>query len=194
MPRMALMIVGLVLFLGAHSIRIFADRQRTALRERLGEGPWKGAYSLVSILGLVLVGWRYPATRDSAVLFWPPLFTRHIAWLLTLFAFVLLAAAYVPGTYIKAAVKHPMVAAVKTWALAHLIANGRLGDAILFGAFLVWAILDFRSARQRDRAANTTYAAKGVSRDAIAIMVGAAAWFVFAKWLHLVLIGVYPFV
>ncbi len=190
---MAVMIVGLVLFLGVHSVRIFAEDARTSLLAKLGEARWKGLYSLASLAGLALVSTGYPATRDGSVLYAPPTFTRHLAWLLTLVSFVLVTAAYVPGTKIKAAVKHPMVASVTVWALAHLVVNGRTGDVVLFGSFLVWAILSFRAGRRRDRAAGTTYPAMGVSRDLVAIAIAAGAWFVFAKWLHLRLVGVYPF-
>jgi uncharacterized membrane protein len=118
---------------------------------------------------------------------------RHLGALLTVPAFVLLAAAYVPGNRIKAAVGHPMVAGVKTWAFAHLLANGTLAAVVLFGAFLVWAVVDFASARRRDRAAGTRYPAGAVSRDAIVLVVGLAAWALFAFLLHGWLIGVSPF-
>jgi uncharacterized membrane protein len=191
---MALLVIGLALFLGVHSIRIFAEDWRTAARARLGEGPWKGLYSLVSIAGFVLIVWGYGASRAQPMDLWyPPTWTRHLAALLTVPSFVLLAAAYVPGTRIKAAVKHPMVASVKIWALAHLLANGRLADVVLFGAFLVWAVLDFRCARQRDRRDGVRYETGPITRDLLAVVVGAAAWALFAFGLHVRLIGVAPF-
>ena len=165
---MTLLILGLVLFLGVHSTRIVADGWRTATIARVGEKPWKGIYSLLSIAGFVLLVIGYGAARQApVVLFAPPVWTRHLAALLTIPAFVLLAAAYVPGNAIKRAVGHPMMAGVKVWALAHLLANGTLADLLLFGTFLAWAVLGFIAARRRDRAAGTTYPAGPGSRTAI---------------------------
>jgi uncharacterized membrane protein len=191
---MTLLILGLVLFLGVHSTRIVADGWRTATIARIGEMPWKGIYSLLSIAGFVLLVVGYGAARQSpVVLFAPPVWTRHLAALLTIPAFVLLAAAYVPGNAIKRAVGHPMMAGVKVWALAHLLANGTLADVLLFGTFLSWAVLGFIAARRRDRAAGTTYPAGPGSRTAIAVVAGLVAWAVFAFALHRPLIGVAPF-
>jgi uncharacterized membrane protein len=191
---MTLLMLGLVLFLGVHSTRIVADGWRTATIARVGEKPWKGIYSLLSIAGFVLLVIGYGAARQSpVVLYAPPVWTRHLAALLTIPAFVLLAAAYVPGNAIKRAVGHPMMAGVKVWALAHLLANGTLADVLLFGTFLSWAVLGFIAARRRDRAAGTTYPAGPGSRTAIAGVVGLVAWAVFAFALHRPLIGVAPF-
>jgi len=191
---MTLLMLGLVLFLGVHSTRIVADGWRTATIARVGEKPWKGIYSLLSIAGFVLLVIGYGAARQSpVVLYAPPVWTRHLAALLTIPAFVLLAAAYVPGNAIKRAVGHPMMAGVKVWALAHLLANGTLADVLLFGTFLSWAVLGFIAARRRDRAAGTTYPAGPGSRTAIAVVVGLVAWAVFAFALHRPLIGVAPF-
>lgn len=191
---MIVLVLGLVMFLGVHSTRIVADGWRTDLRKRVGEGPWKGVYSLVSLIGLVLIVYGYGMSRTTPVDLWmPPVWTRHAAALLTLLSFVLLAAAYVPGTRIKARVGHPMVLGVKVWAFAHLMSNGRLADVLLFGAFLVWAVVLYVASRRRDRLAGTRYVAGPVSRDLIAIVAGTAAWVVFALWLHGMLIGVRPF-
>ncbi len=191
---MAMLILGLLVFLGVHSVRIVADDWRTATRARIGEMPWKAAYSLLSLLGFVLICYGYGAARQEAVLLWvAPVWTRHLAALLTLFAFVLLAASHVPGNAIKARLHHPMVLGVKVWALSHLLANGMLADVLLFGSFLVWAVLDFRSSRQRDRAAQTVYAPGRAGPTVIAVVAGVLAWAVFAMWAHRVLIGVRPF-
>ena len=191
---MTLLLLGLALFLGVHSTRIVADGWRTATIARVGEKPWKGIYSLLSIAGFVLLVIGYGAARQSpVVLFAPPVWTRHLAALLTIPAFVLLVAAYVPGNAIKRAIGHPMVAGVKVWALAHLLANGTLADVLLFGTFLAWAVLSFIAARRRDRAAGTTYPAGPGSRTAITVVVGLVAWAVFAFALHRPLIGVAPF-
>ncbi|MDZ7651484.1 MAG: NnrU family protein [Burkholderiaceae bacterium] len=191
---MTLLLLGLVLFLGTHSVRIFADDWRSRRIAALGLNGWKGIYSVLSIAGFVLIVYGYAAARlEPVVLYLPPVWTRHLAALLTIPAFILLVAAYVPGTRIKRAVGHPMVLGVKTWALAHLLANGMLADVLLFGTFLVWSVLDYIAARKRDRAAGTVYVVGPVTRDIIAVAVGLVAWAVFAMWLHRVLIGVGPF-
>ena len=191
---MTLLILGLVLFFGVHSTRIVANDWRAATIARVGEKPWKAIYSLLSIAGFVLLVIGYGAARQSPVVVYvPPVWTRHLAALLTIPAFVLLVAAYVPGNAIKRAIGHPMVAGVKLWALAHLIANGTLADVLLFGGFLAWAALSFTAARRRDRAAGTTYPAGPGSRTAITVVVGLVAWAVFAFALHRPLIGVAPF-
>lgn len=191
---MRYLILGLIIFLGTHSVRIFAEDWRTRAIARIGPLPWKGVYSLVSIAGFVLLVWGYGQARlTSGVLYDPPLYMRHVASLLMLISFVLVAAAYVPGNHLKAALGHPMVAGVKLWAFAHLLSNGRVADVILFGAFLAWAIVDFIVARKRDRAAGTRYAAGSAARTVLTVIAGVAAWAGFALWAHLWLIGVRPF-
>jgi len=149
---MALFLLGLLLFLGSHSVRIVAEDWRVATRMRLGEKMYKGVYSLASIVGFALLVYGFSQIRwDNPMLWTPPTAMRHIAVLLMLLSLVLLVAAQVPNNLIKARLHHPMVLSVKVWALAHLLANGRVADLILFGAFLLWAVLDFRAARQRDR-------------------------------------------
>lgn len=190
---MALLIVGLVLFLGIHSVRIVADGWRTRQRARLGENGWKGLYSLVSIVGFVLIVWGFGLARQHPVLLYvPPLALRHLNALFTLLAFILVVAAYVPANHFKARLGHPMLAGVKVWAFGHLLAIGMLHDVVLFGAFLLWAIVDFVSARRRDRAAGVVYPAGTVKGDAIALVAGIVLWAVFAFWLHGWLIGVSP--
>jgi len=191
---MIYLIAGLVLFLGVHSLRIFADDWRTASIARIGIGGWKGLYSVASIIGFVLIAYGYGLSRQAPVDLWmPPVWTRHATALLTLPIFILLAAAYVPGTAIKARLKHPMMLSVKLWAIAHLLSNGRLDDVLLFGGFLVWATFAFRAARRRDRQQGLTYPAAGWSRDFIAVAIGLVAWVAFAFYLHGMLIGVRPF-
>lgn len=191
---MAYLILGLVLFLGVHSVRIVADGWRTQTLARIGEGKWKGAYSLASVAGLVLIVWGFSLARHDPVVLWnPPVAMRHIAALLTLVAFILLAAAYVPRNGIKARLHHPMVAGVKVWAFAHLLANGTLADVLLFGSFTVWAIVDFSAARRRDRSAGTVYPAGTMAGTAITVVVGTGFWALFALVLHGMLFGVRPF-
>ncbi|MBK8062681.1 MAG: NnrU family protein [Betaproteobacteria bacterium] len=191
---MTWLILGLVLFLGVHSVRIVADGWRTATLARVGEGVWKGLYALASLAGFALIVWGYDEARMAPVDLWfPPLWTRHLAALLTLPAFVLLVAAYVPGNHLKAVLGHPMLAGTKLWALAHLASNGRLADLLLFGGFLVWSALCFRAARRRDRAAGLARPAASGARTALAIAAGVIAWAAFALYLHGALIGVRPF-
>lgn len=190
---MSLLILGLLVFLGAHSTRIFADDWRAGVIERIGEKPWKGIISVVSLIGFVLVVIGYGEARQSPVVLWvPPLWTRHLALLINLVAFISLAAAYVPRNSIKARFGHPMVAGVKAWATAHLIANGNLADVILFGAFLVWSIFDFRTSRRRDRANGTIYPPGVLSNTLLTVVIGTIAWAVFMMVLHVRLIGVAP--
>lgn len=191
---MSMLILGLVLFLGVHSVRIVADDWRTRTIGRIGAGAWKGAYTVISLVGFGLLVWGFGQARMQPVQVWaPPVGMRHLASLLTLMAFVFLAAAYVPGNAIKARMHHPMVLGVKTWALAHLLANGLLHQMLLFGAMLVWAVADFASARRRDRAAGITYQPGRASATAVTVVAGAVAWAVFAMWLHGWWIGVRPF-
>ena len=191
---MLTLVAGLVLFLGAHSVRVFGEGWRASTIANVGEKPWKAVYALVSIAGFVLVAIGYGLARQNPVVMWsqPAVWTRHLAALLTLLAFVLVAAAYVPGNQLKAKLHHPMILGVKVWALAHLAANNTLADLVLFGSFLGWAVLDFRAARQRDRAQGTVYPAGSMPRTAIAVVVGGLAWAVFAFWLHRAWIGVSP--
>lgn len=190
---MDMLLAGLIVFLGVHSTRVFAERFRARWVARIGEKSWKGAYAIVSIAGFFLLVWGYGLARQSPVVLWtPPRGMNHLAALLTLVSFVMLAAAYVPGNGIKALLKHPMVLAVKVWAFAHLLSNGTLADMVMFGAFLAWAVLVFRASRQRDRAQGTVYAPGTASRTWITIVAGVGAWVVFAFWGHARLIGVSP--
>ena len=190
---MLVLILGLVVFLGLHSLRIVADGWRAQTITRIGAQPWKGLYSLASLVGFGLIVWGFGLARQQPVQWWsPPLAMRHVAAPLTLLAFVLLAAAYVPGNGIKARLHHPMVLAVKVWALAHLLANGNAAHVVLFGAFLVWAVLNFSAARRRDRAAATVYPAGNAAATTWVLIVGVGAWAVFAFWLHGWLMGVRP--
>jgi uncharacterized membrane protein len=188
------LILGLIIFLGAHSIRIVADGWRTARIQRLGAGPWKGIYSIVSVAGFVLIVWGFGLARgQSAALWYTPDVMHQVAAALILLAFVLFAAAYVPRNAIKARLHHPMMLSVMAWAFGHLLATGSPADIVLFGGFLVWAIAAFISARRRDRAAGTQYPAGNLTGTLTAIAVGAVAWGAFAFWLHQMLIGVSPF-
>jgi uncharacterized membrane protein len=200
---MAWLILGLVLFLGAHSTRIFAENWRQATLERLGEKAYKGVYTLVSLVGFGLMVFGFDQVRwDSPLLWAPPVWVKHAAALLMLLSLVLLASAYTPRNAIKVKLHHPMVLSVKVWALAHLLANPRLADVVLFGAFLLWSVLNFRAARQRDRlaaaatetGAETTLPAPEVSAAATwrAIGIGVVVWAFLLSRGHTWLFGVSP--
>lgn len=185
--------LGLFLFLGAHSTRIFASGWRTSMQQRLGPIRWKALYSLVSLpgLGLLIYGWSL-ARLEPVVLWTSPTGFKHAAALLTLLAFVLFVAAYVPGNKIKARLHHPMVLGTKIWALSHLLANNTLADLLLFGSFLIWSVLLFIVSRRRDRLESITYPAGRVGPTLWVLGLGFASWAAFAFWLHAALIGVRP--
>lgn len=190
---MLLLIAGLLLFLATHSLRIYAESWRQATIARLGEPSFKGLYSLLSLLALVLIVIGYGQARQEPIVLWsPPMAMRHIAALLTLPVFVLAVAAYLPGTRIRQAMGHPMLIGVKLWATAHLLANGTLADLLLFGGLLLWAVACYGAARKRDRLAGVSYPAGPLSRDIAATVIGLGLWAAFAFWLHLALIGVPP--
>ncbi len=187
---MAVLIIGLVVFLGVHSIALAVPAFRSRATARLGEGAWKGLYALVAAVGLLLVVYGFHLARESpVVLYSPPGWMRYVTFLLMLPVFPLLIAAYLPGR-IKTAMKHPLLAAVKFWALAHLLANGLLADVLLFGGFLAWAVVDRISLKRRVQAVPTVPA--GRFNDLIAVAVGLALYVFFIEWAHLRLFGVSP--
>ncbi len=187
---MAVLIAGLVVFLGVHSIAIFSPDARARALAHWGEGPWKAGYGLISLVGIALVIYGFGLARQApVVLYAPPLWMRHAAIFFMLPVFPLLLAAYLPGR-IKAATKHPMLAAVKLWAFGHLLANGTLADVLLFGGVLAWAVLDRISLKRRPQAIRT--APPGRFNDFIAIVLGLVLYVVFIGWAHVRLFGVSP--
>ena len=189
---MELLIVGLIVFLGAHSIAIVAPDWRETQRARMGEGAWKGAFTLASILGLALIVYGYGLARQApVVLYTPPTWSRHLAAVLLLPIFPLLLATYLPGR-IKSAARHPTLLATKLWALAHLISNGTLADVLLFGGFLAWAVADRISAKRRAVQRPLPGAPPGPMNDVIALVAGLALYAVFVLWAHRWMIGVAP--
>jgi uncharacterized membrane protein len=191
---MPTLVIGLVVLLGVHWTGVLAPGFRDRMVTRIGLRPWKLAYSAVSIAGLLLVIRGYGLARaDPTVLWAPPGWGPHATALLTVVAFVLVVAAYVPGTHFKSALGHPMTVGVALWALGHLLANGTLRALVLFGAFLAWSVVTFAVRRGRDRAAGVTYPPATVARDVVVLVVGVVAALVFAFWLHAPLIGVRPF-
>jgi uncharacterized membrane protein len=186
---MTQLVLGLVMFLGIHSISIFAPGWRDAMASRLGTLTWKGLYSVASLVAFILLVHGYGLARQQpVVIYHPPTWTRHLAMLLMLPVFPLLFSAYLPGR-IKAAVKHPMLTATKAWALAHLLANGMLADVLLFGGFLAWAVLDRISVGKRP-VREVAGAPPGRFNDAIAVVGGLLVYGLFVGWAHRHLIGV----
>lgn len=188
---MLVLILGLVIFLGVHSLSIINEPFRNHLLKSMGEGAFKGAFSVVSAIGLVLIVVGYGMARaDPTLLYAPPTWLRHVALLLLVPVFPLFVATYFPGR-ISHAVKHPTLVAVKLWAVAHLLANGMLHDVVLFGAFLAWAVVDRISLKRRSGHPVPTLPAKPVN-DAIALIGGLAIYVLFVLWIHQWLIGVPP--
>ncbi|HEY0857247.1 MAG TPA: NnrU family protein [Albitalea sp.] len=189
---MTWLVLGLVLFLGIHSVAIVAPGWRDVQVMQRGEKAWKGIYSVVAIAGFVMLIVGYGLARQSPVLLYnPPIWTRHLALLLMVPVFPLLFAAYLPGR-IKSATKHPMLAAVKIWAFAHLLANGTLADVLLFGGFLAWAVVDRISLKRRPPRAIPGAPPRPLN-DVIAVVGGLAVYAAFVMGLHRWLIGVPPF-
>lgn len=187
---MLLLILGLAVFVTAHTFTTFRA-ERAAVIGRVGEIPYKIAFSLVSLAGIVLIVHGFGAYRASGYIpLWdPPVALRHVALLLMLPSLILLAAAYAPSGLIKGAAKHPMLAGVKIWAFAHLLANGDLGSVVLFGTFLAWAVYD-RIAIKRRADAVVPEPSGWTRGDGIAVAVGIAAWALFVGGLHRLLFGV----
>jgi uncharacterized membrane protein len=191
---MTALVLGLVLFLGIHSARIVADGARSAFIAQRGANAWKGLYSVIALVGLVLIVWGYGQARQQPVVLWAsPTWTRHVAAPLTWAAFVLLSASHFRANFFSARWHHPMTLGAKLWAFAHLVANNTLADLLLFGGFLVWAIVTFAAARRRDRREGTVYPEAATAPTVKTIVFGTVLWFVFAFWLHGWLIGVKPF-
>ena len=189
---MIVLVVGLVVFLGLHSIRIVADDWRSARIAGHGERGWKGLFSIGSLIGFALIVWGYSMARNPVMLWTAPAWAPHLAALLVLLAFILVAAAYIPRNHLKSAIGHPMVAGTTLWAVGHLLSNGTLADLLLFGSFLIWAVAGFRSGRMRDRRAQVSYPAGTMSMTIATLLAGTAAWAIFAFYLHGPLIGVRP--
>lgn len=188
---MTILVVGLIIFLGIHSISIVAPDFRNRMAARLGAGPWRGLYSLISLIGFVLIVWGYGlARREAVALYSPPFWTHYVTAVLMLPVFPLIFAPYFPGR-IKAALSHPMLMAVTLWAVAHLISNGTLADLLLFGGFLAWAVADRMSYRHRQQRP-LKGAPPAARNDVIVVIVGLTIYALFVIWLHVKWIGVQP--
>lgn len=191
---MIYLLAGLVLFFGCHAVTMKRELRGTMI-DQLGAGGYKGLYSLVSVVGLALIIYGYGEARFEGApqLYEPPVWLKHLAYLLLLPVFVCLIAAYVPGR-IKSALKHPMLVAVKLWALSHLLVNGDLASVLLFGSFLVYAVVDRISLKRRvvDGAGGPPAVNLGAAGDIVVIVGGLALYGLFVWKLHLWLIGVAP--
>jgi uncharacterized membrane protein len=190
---MAILVLGLVIFLGLHSTRIVSESGRERAIARIGEGPWKGIYSLVSVIGFVLIVWGFARARFEAPQLWtPPPGARHITMLLMLVAVILFASYLFKRSHITVAVHHPMLWSVLLWSAGHLIANGSAADLVLFGAFLVWSVADLATAYARDRRSGVVYPEPQFAATAGAVVVGLVAFALLIGGLHLWLFGVSP--
>ena len=190
---LAIMILGLAVFIGTHVVTTQRDT-RAALIARLGEGPYKGLYSLASIIGVVLIGWGFGVYRATGWIdiWYPPAWTRHVAVLLVLIASICVVAAYSPGR-IKVTLKHPMLVGVKLWAFAHLISNGDLGSIILFGSILGWAVFDRISLKRRTDPGAPPIPVGGPMKDVVAVVGGTVLFLVLGFLFHPYVVGVPAF-
>ena len=191
---MALLVFSIVLFLVLHSLRIFAPQWRERTIKRMGVHAWRGVYSLLSIASLVLLIYAFSASRSvTPMLYTPPMFMTHITLTLMLIAMILLMASILPAGKIAVWVKHPMVTSVKVWAFAHLLSNGELNSVLLFGGFLIWAVLVRISAKRRQRAGEKVVRDfVSTQYDIASVIGGIALYAVILLYLHQMLIGVSP--
>lgn len=193
---MAILVLGIIIFLGMHLVRVVAPGFRAGIIESRGKGTWMGLYTIVSLVGLCLIIYGFGQARgETGILYDPPIFLRHIALLLMLVAFIVLAAGFLPAGRIAVALKHPQVLSIKIWALAHLLANGETSSVLLFGSFLVWAVILRISLKRRERAGEKVLPVfKSTRNDVLAVLIGLVAFVLFVWKLHELLIGVQPVV
>jgi uncharacterized membrane protein len=189
------LLIGLALFLGIHSVQSLIPQWRQEAIDRWGSLSFKGIYAALSLLGFYLLLQGYGAARLEPLVLWtPPRGMQHATILLMWLAMILLVATYVPGNHIKSKLRHPMTLSVKVWALGHLLSNGNLADVALFGGFLLWSVLVFRAARQRDRMRLHTPPDAKLLSTLLTVVLGTGVWAAFLMGgLHLWLVGVMPF-
>lgn len=188
---MTLYILGLAIFFGLHLYSALRSRApEKDLRVRFGEGPYMGLYSIISLIGFVMIIYGFGATRGAGVLYVPPTWMAHINLVLTIPALILLVASQIPAGRIKKATKHPMLLAIKLWALGHLLANGELNSVLLFGSFLAYAIFDRIMVKRRGDNGPGPDAALHPVMDVISVIAGLGVWAAIAFWLHPILFGV----
>ncbi|MBM7049878.1 MULTISPECIES: NnrU family protein [Rhizobium] len=192
---MALLILGIVLFLGIHLIRVVAPGLRTSMIASLGESGWKIAYSVASLVTLAVLIYGFGQARDMTPIWSPPFWMSHITILLMLFAMICLVASLLPAGHIAVRTKHPMVLSVKIWALAHLLSNGDGAAILLFAAFLAWGVILRISLKRRQRAGEITLRPfVSAKYDLYAIIIGVVVWALIIWKLHAWIIGVSPLV
>ena len=188
---MTLFLLGLAIFFGPHFYSALRSRDPDSdLRKRMGEGPYMGTYSLVSLLGFGLIIYGFGASRGAGVLYTPPIWTQHLNLVLMIIALILLVASQLPAGHIKKTMKHPMLVAVKVWAIGHLLANGELNSVILFGSFLAFDVLDRIIVKKRDDNGKGPDREMNHVMDGVSVVVGLAVWAALAFWLHPILFGV----
>jgi uncharacterized membrane protein len=190
---LAVMILGLAAFLGGHAFVTFRAERAAAIK-RIGEGPYKGIFALVSLAGIVLISYGFAQYRDTGLIeVWhPPTWTRHLTVALMWPAVICVVAAYIRGD-IQRVLKHPLLVGVKLWALAHLIANGDLGGIILFGSILAWAVFDRITLKRRSDPGAPAIPSGGRGNDVIAVVVGTLLYLALGFWFHPYLIGLRVF-
>jgi uncharacterized membrane protein len=188
-----ILVLGLAVFIGVHLVTTRRD-YRAALIARFGEGPYKALYSVLSIVGVVLIGWGFARYRAQGYIpVWePPRWTRHVTVALVWPAIICIVAAYIPGG-IKRTLKHPMLVGVKLWAVAHLVSNGDLGSIILFGGILAWAVVDRISLKRRSDPGGPVIPVGGMAKDILAVLVGTVIYLALGFWFHPYVIGVPAF-
>jgi uncharacterized membrane protein len=186
---LAIMIFGLAVFIGSH-VFVTLRPQRAALIARLGEGAYKGLFSLVSLIGIILIGYGFARYRAEGWIdvWYPPHWTRHLTDALVWPAIIFIIAAYIPGQ-IRRVLRHPMLVGVKLWAVAHLIANGDLGSIILFGSIILWAGFDRAMIKRRKDAVAPPIASGGYRGDFVAVVAGTLVYFALGFWFHPLVIG-----
>lgn len=191
---MTTLLIGIILFIGVHSVRIVADGWRTRTIGRIGEQRYKGLYSGVAAVGFALIVWGFAKARTMPVPLWPrPAWGPHAGATLMLPAFVLIVGPYIGQSHINAALRHPMLCGTVVFGVAHLLANNLLADLVLFGGFGAWAAIALLNALARDRREGRVLSAPVASHTVRQIAVGTALWGAFGVYLHRVLFGVAPF-
>jgi uncharacterized membrane protein len=180
---------GMAIFFATHYFTTFRSRAEGGLVHRMGRGPYMGLYSVLTLAGFVLMVWGFANLKPWIPVWTPPTWTRHIAMFLMIPAMVLIVAAYVPTGFIKKAVRHPMISAVALWALAHLIANGDLASILLFGAFLVYGVVD-RIAVNKRGDIGAASANPNIFGDLLAVAIGGGLYAAVIYYLHPLLFGV----
>jgi uncharacterized membrane protein len=193
---MLILVVGLIIFFCLHSVRLVAPQWRESSMASHGAMRWKMRFGMVTLIATAFIVMGYMQVRLEPVWLWfPPVWTRHLAGLLVLVALFFVGSALVPNTTMKKKVGYPMLIAVKIWAFAHLISNGTLADVMIFGSFLIWSIVSFAVYRRRDRKAGVVRDQEsGVQFDLAAFTFAMVSWFAIAFYLHQAIIGVSPLV